>query len=109
MQFALADAADDLPPIAIQTLSALSSDFFFPFVIGGAIWLFATALVILRHGLLHPAFGWLAVVIAVVSISPIGFFGFIASILWILAVSIALYRKSSAPPSAPATSPGSPA
>ena len=108
-QFALGDAAEDLPPVAIQTLSALSSSFFFPFVIGGAIWLLATALVILRHGLLHPAFGWVAILIAIVSITPAGFFGFIASILWVTAVSVALYRKQGAtPPTAPATPPGPP-
>jgi hypothetical protein len=111
MQFVIGDAADDLPPVAIQTLSALSSDFFFPFIIGGFIWLFATALVILRHRLLHPAFGWVAILIAIVSITPAGFFGFVASFLWVLAVSVALYLKQGAatPPTAPATSPGSPA
>lgn len=109
LQFALAEAADDLPPVAIQTLSALSSDYFFPFLIGIFLWLFATALVILRHGLLHAAFGWLAVVLAIVAITPAGFIGFIATPLWTLAVSIALYRKWNAPPTTPATSPGSPA
>jgi hypothetical protein len=109
IQFVIGDAADDLPPVAIQTLSALSSDYFFPFLIGIFLWLFATALVILRHGLLHAAFGWVAILIAIVSITPAGFFGFVASFLWILAVSIALYRRWTAPPTAPATSPGSPA
>ena len=35
-------------PVAIQTLSAASSDFFFPFLVGIFLWLFATGLVILR-------------------------------------------------------------
>jgi hypothetical protein len=107
LQFTVADAADDLPPIATQTLSAASSDFFFPFLIGGFLWLLATALVILRHRFLHPAFGWVAVVIAIASITPVGFFGFIATPLWVLAVSIALYLTWRAP-TTPATSPGSP-
>jgi hypothetical protein len=105
MQFVVADGADDLPPIAIQTLSAASSDFFFPFLIGIFLWLSATALVILRHRLLHAAFGWLALLLAIVSITPVGFVGFIATPVWILAVSIALYRKQGAvapPPAAPA-------
>ena len=116
MQFVIGDAADDLPPVAIQTLSAASSDFFFPFLVGIFLWLFATGLVILRHGVLHAAFGWLAILVAIVSITPVGFFGFIAAPVWTLAVSIALYRRWNAPPSAPpttptapATSPGSPA
>jgi hypothetical protein len=109
MQFVIGDAADDLPPVAIQTLSAASSDFFFPFLVGIFLWLFATALVILRHGLLHAAFGWLAILIAIVAITPIGFAGFIAAPVWVLAASIALYRRWNAPPTAPATSPGSPA
>jgi hypothetical protein len=111
MQFVLGDAADDLPPVAIQTLSAASSDFFFPFLIGIFLWLAATALVILRHRLLHAAFGWLALLIAIVAITPIGFVGFIASPLWVLAVSIALYRKQGAapPPTPPPAAPAAPA
>jgi len=109
IQFVIGDAADDLPPVAIQTLSALSSDFFFPFLVGIFLWLSATALVILRHRLLHAAFGWLALLVAIVAITPIGFAGFIAAPVWVLAASIALYRRWNAPPTAPATSPGSPA
>lgn len=109
MQFVLGDAADDLPPVAIQTLSAASSDFFFPFLVGIFLWLFATGLVILRHGVLHAAFGWLAILVAIVAITPIGFVGFIASPVWTLAASIALYRRWNAPPTAPPTTPTAPA
>ena len=109
MQFVLGDAADDLPPVAIQTLSAASSDFFFPFLVGIFLWLFATGLVILRHGLLHAAFGWLALLVAIVAITPVGFVGFIAAPVWTLAVSIALYRRWNAPPTGPATTPTAPA
>jgi hypothetical protein len=109
MQFVLGDAADDLPPVAIQTLSAASSDFFFPFLVGIFLWLSATGLVILRHGVLHAAFGWLALLVAIVAITPIGFVGFIASPVWVLAVSIALYRRWNAPPTGPATTPTAPA
>jgi hypothetical protein len=109
MQFVIGDAADDLPPVAIQTLSAASSDFFFPFLVGIFLWLFATGLVILRHGLLHAVFGWLALLVAIVAITPVGFVGFIAAPVWVLAASIALYRRWNARPTTPATSPESPA
>ena len=116
MQFVIGDAADDLPPVAIQTLSAASGDFFFPFLVGIFLWLFATGLVILRHGALHAAFGWLAILVAIVAITPVGFVGFVAAPVWTLAASIALYRRWNVPPTAPpttptapATSPGSPA
>jgi hypothetical protein len=47
--------------------------------------------------------------IAIVAITPIGFVGFIATPVWTLGASIALYRRWNAPPTAPATSPVSPA
>jgi hypothetical protein len=105
LQFTVADGADDLPPVAIQTLSAISSDYFFPFLVGVATWMLATAAAILRYRAMHVAFGWTALLIGIVSLTPIGFFGFIASLLWIVAASIALYvleGREAAPPPAPA-------
>jgi hypothetical protein len=105
LMFTVADGADDLPPVAIQTLSALSADYFFPFLIGVATWMLATAVAILRYRAMHVAFGWTALIIGIAALTPVGFFGFIASGLWTLVASIALYvaaGREAAPPAAPA-------
>src|SRR4051794_26619443 len=88
LTFVVGDVADDVPPAVTQTLSALSSDFFFPFILGGAVGLLPPALGLLRHRLLHPAFRWIANAIAAASITPVGFFGFLAPILWVPAAAV---------------------
>jgi hypothetical protein len=44
-----------------------------------------------------------------VAITPVGFVGFIATPVWTLAASIALYLRWNAPPTGPATTPTAPA
>jgi hypothetical protein len=111
LQFAVADAAKDVRPVALQAMSAISSDFFFAFLVGAGTFMLANAVVILRHRALHVAFGWTALVIGIAALTPAGFFAFLATLLWVLVASIFLYvRPPVAPgaPTAPATSPGSP-
>jgi hypothetical protein len=109
LQFTVADGAEDLSPVVIQALSALAADFFFPFLIGLGTWMLATGVSILRYRAMHVAFGWTALVIGVAALTPVGFVGLLASLLWIVAASIALYvseAREAAPPAAPAvTSP----
>jgi hypothetical protein len=96
IQFAAADTAGDVPPAVTQTLSVMNSDVFFPFVVGTLGLLFATGLLTLRTGVLPAWLGWAAIVIGIVGITPAGFFGFIASLVWILVVSIVLYLRQPA-------------
>lgn len=88
--FTLGDAADTLAPEATQTLNALNADFFFPLAGGLATLLFATGLVAVRTRALPVWLGWSALVIAVAIFTPLGFFGFLASIAWILVTSVVL-------------------
>ena len=110
IQWAIADAADDLPPESIQTLSPLVSGFFFPYVLGIAAWMLAIAVTVLRHGGLPKAIGWVSLVLGVLACTPIGWVSFLLAAPWVIAVSILLYRAQPAvaPPTAPASSPGSP-
>jgi hypothetical protein len=86
--FALGDLADDVSPEVINSLNALSWDFFFPFAVGITVMTLAAGLSILRHGGLPKWLGWAAIVIGLVAHTPVGFFGAIAAVLWILVVSI---------------------
>jgi hypothetical protein len=108
LQLTVADTAGDVPPIATQTLSVLSSDFFLPFLAGIAILMFASAICTLRFGALPKWLGWVALVIGIVSVTPVGFIGFLASFIWLLVVSIVLFLREGqaatpASPPAPAS------
>ena len=79
---------------ALQALNALDNWSFIPFSAGIAVLVLATALTIIRAGGVLPArFGWLGLVIGILGLSPLGFFGFIAAGLWLLALSIMLYSS----------------
>ena len=111
LQFALGESADDLSAGAIETLNALVYNFFFPFVVGLATLLFAVAVASFRFRAVPAAFGWVALLLGLVAMTPAGFFAFLASGLWIVALSVYLFLRGDAaapPPTAPASSPGSP-
>jgi hypothetical protein len=105
LRFAAASLADEVDPVVIQTLNALWSNFFFPMVIGLATLILATSLSALRSRIVPVWLAWIGFLIAVVFFTPAGFAAFIASGVWILIVSILLWRRESAsadPTAAPA-------
>ena len=91
--FALADVPDKLSPAAAQALNLLSNDFFFPFVTGVAVFAIASGLAITRYALLPRWLGWVALLIGVVAVTPIGFFSFFALMAWVLVVSILVFVR----------------
>jgi hypothetical protein len=103
LTFVVADTVNDVPAEATQALSVLSSDFFLPFLAGIALFMFATGICVLRHGGLPSWLGWAAIVIGVVSVTPVGFIGFVLSFIWVPVVGIVLYLRGAqtAPPGAP--------
>jgi hypothetical protein len=111
INFTLADAADDLDPAAAQALNALNLDLFFPVALGTAVFFWATGLGMVRAAGLPSWLGWTALVLAVVSLTPIGFFAFLAGGLWILAASVLFALRPAGgspgapPPAAPPTAP----
>ena len=104
LQFAVADSVGDVPAGVTQALSVLSSDFFLPFVAGVALLMFASGLCVLRFGGLPRWLGWAAIVIGIAAVAgPVGFVGFLASLVWVLVASVILYIRG-----AQATTPGAP-
>jgi hypothetical protein len=91
--FTLGDAADELPPSAILTLNALNSDMFFTVAVGTAVFNLALALAVLRHGGLPRPLGWVALVIGIAGLTPLGFFAFLATGIVIVWASVALLMK----------------
>jgi hypothetical protein len=103
--FAAADVADDVPDVApavIQTLSVLNSDFFLLVAGGTGLFMIATGVAVVRFGALPTWMGYVAVVIGLAAVTPIGFFAFLATGIWIVIASVLLYQRGqpSAAPSA---------
>jgi hypothetical protein len=105
--FTLADLADNDPdPGAMQALNALNGNFFFPIAVGTSAFLLGAGILMIRSGYLSTWIGWTAVVIGVLAVTPVGFFAFLASLAWVLVVSILLAREREAGRVAPPPSPG---
>ena len=101
--FTLGDAADELPPAAILTLNALNSDMFFTLAVGAAVFDLALGLAVLRHGGLPRALGWVALVIGIAGLTPLGFFAFLATGIVIVWASLALAMKADTAAESPGT------
>lgn len=101
LDVALIDARNDITPQAAQAINVLSNDFFFPFEIGLVVFALCTGLAIIASGALPKWLGWVMVVIGIVALSPVGFFGFFVVLVWSVIVAILIYRRSGQP--APAT------
>ena len=106
IQFALAESAGDVPPDVTQTLSVLYADIFFPMATGFALFMVAAGIAAVRHGAFDKRLGWIAIVIGVICVTPAGFFGFLASLIWIGLASVVLYRKTDPVGSGAAPPPG---
>ena len=99
---AMAEAADDIEPESLQTIQAIWDNDFVPFAVGAAVFLISLAISILRTDVLPRWLGWVTLVLAVLSLTPLGFFAFPLTGLLILVLSVMLAvraRRTGAPPS----------
>lgn len=99
ISIALTEAVDDVEPAAVQALQALWDNDFVPFALGALIFLIATGISVVRHGALPKWLGWVALVLAVIGFTPIGWVAFLGAGLWIAVVSVLLTVRA---PSSPA-------
>ena len=95
--FAIAEAADDIEPASVQTLQALWDNDFMPIAVGMVVFLLSSGIAIARYGALPRWLGWVAIVLAVVGMTPIGFVAFLAGGLWIAVVSVMLALRARRP------------
>ncbi len=99
ISFALAEAADDIDPVAVQALQALWDNDFLPIMLGVLAFLVATGVSVLRTGALPKWLGWVMIVLALVGVTPIGFVAAIGAAVLVLVLSILLsVRARSATP-----------
>ena len=108
--FALAEAADDIDPTAVQALQALWDNDFLPILFGIVLLLIGAGLSVVRFGGLPKWLGWAAIVLAVAGATPIGFVAFLGGALWVLIVSVllAVRARGASEPPAPPPAPTSP-
>jgi hypothetical protein len=90
VQLAIAERADDIDPIAVQSLQALWDNDFVPIALGVLLFLWATGISVVRSGALPKWIGWIMLVLGVIALTPIGFASFIGTALLILVISILL-------------------
>ena len=90
ISFAIAEAAGDVDPTAVQALQALWDNDFMPLALGIAVFFLATGLAIVRYGGVPTWLGWIAVLLGIVGLTPVGFVAFMAGALWVLGVSVLL-------------------
>ena len=96
--FALSEAPEDLSGSTMQTLTAIDSEAWVGFTGGIGIMLLGAA------GAMLPArsgvrwLGWIALVLGVLIFTPVGFFAFLGSGLWIALASVALTMQERAQP-----------
>jgi hypothetical protein len=93
--FAAADLADEetISEETINTINAISWDFFFPFAAGLLLFFLSTGIGIVRTGALPKWLGWIAIVIGVIALTPIGFGAALAGAVWVLITSIVIGLK----------------
>jgi hypothetical protein len=99
-QFAAGETAGDVPDEVTQTLSVLNADFFIPLAAGNVIALLATGVAIVRHGGLPRWLGWVAIVLGIASLTPVGFFAFLIGGIWVLVISVLIYLGDRSPAAA---------
>ena len=93
IRFALADVATDIEPAAAQALNALWSDFFFPQAMGIGALVLATGFAGLRMRVIPTWLAWVSFLIFIVLFTPAGFIAFLVGALWIVVVSVLLWRQ----------------
>ena len=91
--FTLAETASDIEASAVQALTALWHNDFVPFAVGMQIFLLGAGIAIARYGVVPKWIGWLAILLAILALTPIGFVAFIGSGFLIALMSVMLAMR----------------
>jgi hypothetical protein len=96
ISFALAEAADDIDPVAVQSLQALWDNDFLPVVLGVEAFLWGTGISVIRSGLFPKWLGVLMILLGIVGFTPIGFVAALGSAILVLVLSVLLSLRARA-------------
>jgi hypothetical protein len=92
--WALARDSGHLDPAAAQGLNVLGSDAVVTNTAGLIVFGIAAGLAILNSGRLPRWLGWMAIAMAVVVVTPAEALSFIALVIWMVILSILIWRRS---------------
>jgi hypothetical protein len=105
MEFAATDVPAKISPAAEQALNVLQNDVFFALLVGAGIFLIGNGLAIVATGAVPTWLGWVAVPLAVIAVTPLGWFVAIFALpIWALIVSVLMFLRT-APATTPAAEP----
>jgi len=90
INFAAAEAVDDLDPVGIHTLSALWQNDWIPFAAGALTFLLATGITIVRFGALPRWLGYAGIILAILMATPLGEVAFLGVAVYLIALSVLL-------------------
>lgn len=93
IHLALADQIKHAEPATAHTLNILDTNSFLPFALGVGLFALASGWSIARTRVLPLWLGIIAIVGGVAAFTPLGFFGFLLCVIWILITSIYLVVK----------------
>ena len=97
---AMSEAAGEVEPAQIETLQAFWDNDFLPLALGVVLFALGSGISIVVHKSLPVWLGWIAIVLGIVGMTPIGWIAFMGTGVWILVVSVMLLlgeRKTATP------------
>ena len=90
----LAQDHNHLTISSAQTLGLLENDFFLPILVGFALFGILTGLAVVVGRILPKWMGWVMFAFGILSLAgPIGFFGVLATVLWMLVAGIWMVKQ----------------
>jgi hypothetical protein len=90
----LAQDHNHLTTASAQTLSLLENDFFLPILVGFALFGILTGLAVVVGRILPAWMGWVMLAFGLATLAgPIGFFGLLATMLWVLVAGIWMVKQ----------------
>lgn len=95
VSLAAATAADQGARDAVYTLNQLNSVNYIPFTAGLSVMMLGAGIGGLRSVALPKSASWVAIVLGVCFLTPVGVIGFLVLPFWVIAVSVLLYRAQS--------------
>lgn len=96
INLAIADAAEEIDPVAVQSLATLWTGDFLPFAVGMFVFLMSWGVAIVRHGSFPTWMGWIAIVASLTAVSPAFPVAGIVAVLMVIAASVMLTRQGKA-------------
>jgi uncharacterized protein DUF4386 len=97
----LVETVEDVEPATVQTLAALFENDFVPFAVGSGIFVLALGISTLRHGAFPKWLGWVAIVLAVIAVTPAGFVTALGAALLVGITSVMMALQARSPQTPP--------